>query len=127
MHLWAIRAPAWQQAEALLHRAGELGHAEALFREAEALQMEKQPNLPRLYSLRGYLYCDLLIARGRYAEATARAGWAIEAYRAASRDASVAFRSIIHSGARGAGRNPAFSPRRRRTAHSLAQVTCTCA
>ena len=76
------------QAEAF-HRAGELGRADALFREAEALQMEKQPGLPRLYSLQGHLYCDLLLARDRSAEAAARAGWALEAYRGAGRDASL--------------------------------------
>ena len=42
-------------------------------REAEAQQKEMQPSLPRLYSLQGYLYCDLLVARGRVAEAAARA------------------------------------------------------
>ncbi len=77
-----------EQAEAF-HRAGELGRAEALFREAEALQKEKQPGLPRLYSLQGYLYCDLLLARDRSAEAAARAGWALEAYRGAGHDVSL--------------------------------------
>ena len=76
------------QAEAF-HRAGALGRAEALFREAEALQKERQPGLPRLNSLQGYLYCDLLLARDRSAEAAARAGWALEAYRGAGRDANL--------------------------------------
>ena len=56
-----------------LAQAGGLARAEALFREAEALQKERQPNLPRLYSAGGYRYCDLLLARGRAAEAAARA------------------------------------------------------
>jgi hypothetical protein len=60
-----------------LAQAGELARAEALYREAEALQKEMQPNLPRLYSLRGYQYCDLLLARGRAAEAAARSQYAI--------------------------------------------------
>lgn len=37
-----------------------------------------QPDLPRLYSAQGYRYCDLLLACGRAAEATARADWALE-------------------------------------------------
>ena len=76
------------KAEAL-HRAGALGRAEALFREAEALQKERQPGLPRLYSLAGYRYCDLVLARGRSAEAAARAGWALEANRGAGHDVSL--------------------------------------
>ncbi len=56
-----------------LAQAGRLARSEALFREAEALQKKRQPNLPRLYSLQGYRYCDLLLARGRAAEAAARA------------------------------------------------------
>ncbi|MFZ1108587.1 MAG: toll/interleukin-1 receptor domain-containing protein [Rhodomicrobium sp.] len=60
-----------------LAQAGVLARAEALFRESEALQKEDQPNLPRLYSLQGYRYCDLLLARGRAAEAAARAAWAL--------------------------------------------------
>ena len=56
-----------------LAQAGRLARSEALFREAEALQKEMQPGLPRLYSVQGYQYCDLLLARGRTAEAAARA------------------------------------------------------
>ncbi len=56
-----------------LAQAGGLARSEALFREAEALQKERQPNLPRLYSVQGYRYCDLLLARGRAAEAAVRA------------------------------------------------------
>jgi tetratricopeptide (TPR) repeat protein len=55
-----------------LFQAGSLSCAEALFREAEALQMKRQPDIHRLYSLQGYLYCDLLLARGRAFEAAAR-------------------------------------------------------
>ncbi|MEO0447090.1 MAG: TIR domain-containing protein, partial [Verrucomicrobiota bacterium] len=51
-----------KQANALL-AAGRLGEAEARFREAEALQRQRQPQLPRLYSLGGFLYGDLLLAR----------------------------------------------------------------
>ncbi len=63
-------------ADALL-QAGALAHAEVLSREAEALQMDRQPSLPRLYSLGGYRYCDLLFARGRAAEAVMRADYVL--------------------------------------------------
>ncbi len=66
-----------------LFQAGSLARAGVLFREAEALQKEDQPNLPRLYSLSGYRYCDLLLARGRAAEAAARAAWTLNQYQAA--------------------------------------------
>ena len=45
-----------------LHQAGQSTEAEALFREAEALQAERQPNYPLLYSLVGFRYCDWLLA-----------------------------------------------------------------
>ena len=57
--------------DALL-QAGALAPAGALLREAEALQKERESRLPRLYSLQGYRTCDLLLARGRAAEAAAR-------------------------------------------------------
>ena len=46
-----------------LHQAGRLEEAAVAFREAEALQEEWQPEYPRLYSLQGYQYCDLLLGR----------------------------------------------------------------
>ena len=45
-----------------LHQAGRLEESAAAFREAEALQAESQPEYPRLYSLAGYRYCDLLLS-----------------------------------------------------------------
>jgi len=45
-----------------LHQHGELETSEARFVEAEALQSESQPEYPRLYSLRGFRYGDLLLA-----------------------------------------------------------------
>jgi hypothetical protein len=48
------------QADAL-HQAGRWAEAEPLFAEAEAMQAERQPKYPRLYSLRGFQYCDLLL------------------------------------------------------------------
>jgi len=44
-----------------LHQAGHREESAAAFREAEAMQAERQPHYPRLYSLRGYRYCDLLL------------------------------------------------------------------
>ena len=55
-----------------LHQAGDTTAALALFREAEQLQQEHQPAYPRLYSLRGFRYCDLLLAQGSTAEVLER-------------------------------------------------------
>ncbi len=46
-----------------LHQAGRWEESAAAFREAEAMQAEIQPEYPRLYSLQGFLYCDLLLGR----------------------------------------------------------------
>ncbi|MEA2692395.1 MAG: hypothetical protein QOJ16_1782 [Acidobacteriota bacterium] len=51
------------QADAL-HQAGRWEESTDAFREAEALQGEWQPEWPRLYSVQGYQYCDLLLSRG---------------------------------------------------------------
>jgi tetratricopeptide (TPR) repeat protein len=47
-----------------LHQSGRLAESAEAFREAEALQAERQPEYPRLYSIPGYRYCDLLLSRG---------------------------------------------------------------
>jgi tetratricopeptide (TPR) repeat protein len=47
-----------------LHQAGRLDEAEALFREAEALQRAWSSSFPLLYSLPGYQYSDFLLSRG---------------------------------------------------------------
>jgi tetratricopeptide (TPR) repeat protein len=47
-----------------LHQSGRWEESAEAFREAEALQAEWQPEYPRLYSLLGYQYCDLLLSRG---------------------------------------------------------------
>jgi tetratricopeptide (TPR) repeat protein len=47
-----------------LHQAGSLDGARALFEQAEALQVEHQPEYPRLYALQGFRYCDLLLGQG---------------------------------------------------------------
>jgi hypothetical protein len=55
-----------------LRQLGVLAHAEVLLREAEAIQKQGQPPLPRLYSLQGFQYCNLLFVRGYGAEVSAR-------------------------------------------------------
>lgn len=55
-----------------LHQAGDSAAAFALFREAEQLQQERQPAYPRLYSMQGFRYCDLLLAQGNTAEVLER-------------------------------------------------------
>jgi tetratricopeptide (TPR) repeat protein len=46
-----------------LHQAGRREPSAEAFRQAEAMQAELQPEYPRLYSLWGYRYCDLLLSR----------------------------------------------------------------
>jgi len=52
-----------------LHQAGRRQRALPLFKEAEALQAERQKEYPRLLSLRGFQYCALLLAEAE------RASW----------------------------------------------------
>jgi tetratricopeptide (TPR) repeat protein len=47
-----------------LHQAGRWEESAAAFHEAEVIQAERQPQYPRLYSLGGFRYCDLLLGRG---------------------------------------------------------------
>ncbi len=54
------------------HQAGEEEAALELFRAAERLQVEKQPEYPLLYSLPGFQYCDLLLARAERAVGSGR-------------------------------------------------------
>ena len=55
-----------------LHQAGDIARAAALFVQAEQIQAERQPDLPLLYSLSGYRYCDLWLTQGKAAEVLAR-------------------------------------------------------
>ena len=48
-----------------LHQAGRWEESAEAFREAEALQVKRQPHYPLLYSFRGYQYCDLLLSLGQ--------------------------------------------------------------
>ncbi len=52
-----------------LHQAGRAAKADERFREAETLQKENDPTAPLLYSMRGFLFCDLLLA------GTERSAW----------------------------------------------------
>jgi tetratricopeptide (TPR) repeat protein len=58
--------------------AGRLDESEALFLAAEKMQQKLQRQLPILYSRRGYMFCDLLIEKGNYAEANDRASKTIQ-------------------------------------------------
>jgi hypothetical protein len=44
------------------HQAGDFAGARELFEQAEVMQAKRQTSLPRLYSLQGYRYCDLLLS-----------------------------------------------------------------
>ncbi|HBL30300.1 MAG TPA: hypothetical protein DD490_25990, partial [Acidobacteria bacterium] len=71
-----------------LHQAGRWEESAVAFREAEAMQAERQPEYPRLYSVQGFRYCDLLLGqaevesveRFRQAcrEVAERAGYSLE-------------------------------------------------
>ena len=60
-----------------LHQYGDQDAALALFQEAEALQQQRQPEAPQLYSLGGFLYCDLLLALGESSQVLSRAKYAL--------------------------------------------------
>ncbi|WP_133512446.1 ATP-binding protein [Candidatus Thiosymbion oneisti] len=45
-----------------LQQAGQTDQSRRLFAEAETMQAEQHPQYPRLYSLSGFQYCDLLLA-----------------------------------------------------------------
>ncbi len=64
----AFQRMAWRTTHAdAQHQAGRRAEALALFREAEAMQAEWQPEYPRLYSLQGFRFCDLLLAEAERA------------------------------------------------------------
>lgn len=46
-----------------LHQEGRWEESAATFRDAAAMQAEWQPQYPRLYSLAGFRYCDLLLGQ----------------------------------------------------------------
>lgn len=45
-----------------LHQAGQRTESRRLFEEAESRQASRQPKYPRLYSVQGFQYCDLLLS-----------------------------------------------------------------
>ncbi len=49
-------------AAAALHESGQRAEAGTLFAEAERMQQDMQPQFDLLYSLRGFQYCDWLLA-----------------------------------------------------------------
>ena len=63
---------------AALHQVGLPHEAQTLFERAEVIQAKRQPTLPKLYSLQGYLYCDLLLGLGRARAVIERANYTIK-------------------------------------------------
>lgn len=61
------------QMAAALHQAGRLKEGEDLFRQAEEIEKVSDPGKEYLYSLVGFLYCDLLLDQGKYLEVLQRA------------------------------------------------------
>ena len=60
------------------HQLGQTSDARALFAEAERMQAEKYPNMPVLYSIQGYRYCELLLAEGEVDEVSRRVEQSLE-------------------------------------------------
>jgi tetratricopeptide (TPR) repeat protein len=58
--------------------AGRRDEAEKLFADAEQLQEKRQPEFPLLYSVQGYLYRELLMDKGKWADALSRATQTLE-------------------------------------------------
>lgn len=61
-----------------VHQSGETARAKALFVEAEALQAEDEPQRPKLYSIFGFRYCDLLLVDSCATEVRKRAEYALK-------------------------------------------------
>jgi len=61
-----------------LHQSGELTEAQPLVREAEAMQQQRRPEYPYLYTILGFRFCDLLLSQGQYQEVQQRARQTIE-------------------------------------------------
>ena len=61
-----------------LHQFGELTEADKFFREAEAMQQQRQPEYSYLYSVQGFRFCDLLLSQGQYQEVQKRARQTLE-------------------------------------------------
>jgi tetratricopeptide (TPR) repeat protein len=80
---WHIDEKFWQMdartslADAL-HAAGRRDEVFRLFVDAERRQRQRQPDFPLLYSLQGYRYCDVFLAKGDYVTARDRAMQTVE-------------------------------------------------
>lgn len=61
-----------------LHQAGRSEEATVLFRKAEELQRQDQPEFVFLYSSPGFFYCDLLLGQGHVQEVKERAARTLE-------------------------------------------------
>ncbi len=59
-----------------LHQAGRWEESAEAFREADGMQAEWQPEYPKLYSVQGYQYCDLLLSRAEPEDGAGLAGLA---------------------------------------------------
>ena len=59
---WGTRMINRTTAADALHQSGEREEASHLFKQAEALQRERQPQFDLLYSQRGFQYCDLILS-----------------------------------------------------------------
>jgi tetratricopeptide (TPR) repeat protein len=61
-----------------LHQSGHTEEAAVAFREAEAMQKQRQPQYPLLYSAQGFWYCKLLLGQGQVQEVKERATRTLE-------------------------------------------------
>ena len=61
-----------------LHQYGDLALAARLFQIAESMQAMRRPDTPILYGVRGYFYCDLLLAQGRSEDVVCRGRQTLE-------------------------------------------------
>jgi tetratricopeptide (TPR) repeat protein len=61
-----------------LHAMGRRADAAVQFEESERMQKSWRPAYPRLHSIRGFRYCDLLLDQGRDVEVRERAAQTLE-------------------------------------------------
>jgi tetratricopeptide (TPR) repeat protein len=64
----------------VLLQTGYSAESEAAFRDAEEIQKLNQPDLRFLFSVSGFLYCDLLLSRNQFQEVQHRATQTLEWY-----------------------------------------------
>lgn len=61
-----------------LHQAGDSQKALKIFEAAEQLQSEVEPEYPKLYSVQGFKYCDLLLTQGENSQVLERGEYALQ-------------------------------------------------